>query len=48
VVNGKTFEGFVIEFRGTLGLYLNTSLLVSLIGETFKAVNHEEFRNNII
>jgi len=48
VVNGKTLEGFVIEFRGAVGLYLNTSLFVSLIGETFSTVIHEEFRNNII
>jgi hypothetical protein len=33
VVNGKTFEGFVIELRGAIRLYLNTNLLVSLIGK---------------
>ncbi len=38
VVNGKTFEGFVIEFTGVVGLSFNTGLLVSLIGETFNAV----------
>jgi hypothetical protein len=48
VVNRKTFEGFVIEFKGVVGLYLNISLLASLIGETFNAVIREEFRNNII
>jgi len=48
VVNAKTFEGSVIEFKGAVGLFLNTTLLVSLIGETFNMVVHEEFRNNII
>jgi hypothetical protein len=38
VVNGKTFERFVIEFTGVVGLSFNTSLLVSLIGETFNAI----------
>jgi hypothetical protein len=38
VVNGKTFEGFVIEFMGVVGLSFNTGLLVSLIGESFNAV----------